>query len=278
MLAKYLAPENTSMRFAARSLLLLSTAMRLRTPNHEAVAEGVNAANALPGDARVRGNGLPVELYFRTAPLLCGFLFCTWALIGRDLPRYGIVLPEHFAAWLLVALGATWAARIGFRYHGDFQPAQVKDLEQDHSVSQMRPRAVEMEGEIVGNSRPGSRWSPDLMLQDDTGQMLLFYRSSMPLGRQFFAFNSADRFVGSHVKVTGWFRRGTQPYIEIAQIEACVSRPTAESGPISLFGKEGEQRRPEYEILVERSYSQWIQLQISAAFAAAGIIWLLGIY
>jgi hypothetical protein len=278
MLAKIFAPENTFMGFATRSLLLLSTAMRFRALSREEAAPSVRVAHALPEGARVRGNGLPVEFCFRTAPLLCGFLFCVWALTGRQLPRVGVVLPEHFAAWLLVALGATWAARIAFRYRGEFQPAQVKDLEADQSVSQMRPRAVEIEGEIVGNAQPGSRWSPDLMLQDDTGQMFLFYRSSLPLGRQFFAFNTADRFVGAHVKVQGWYRRGTQPYIEISQIEGCVTRPTAQSGPILLFEKEGQRRRFEYEILVERSYSQWIQLQISAAFAAAGIIWLLGIY
>ena len=265
------------MRFATRSLSLLSSAMRFRVFHREAEVEGINAGHSLPEVAPVRTKGFPVEFCVRTAPLLCGILFCTWMLAGRDLPHFGIALSDHFAAWVLVALGATWAARIAFRYHGDFRAAQVRDLEQDQSVSQMRPRAVEIEGEIVGNSRPESRLSPDLMLQDETGQMLLFYRSSIPLGRQFFAFHSADRFIGSYVKVRGWYRRGAQPYIEISQIEGCVGKLVEDSDPISLFGKRGE-RRLHYEILVERSYSKWVQLQISAAFAAAGIIWLLGIY
>ncbi len=263
------------MGFAARSLLLLSSAIGFRGSSREAAEGGMNVAHA--SSVETRPNGFPVEFCFHAAPIFCALLFVAWAMVARDLPRYGVVLPAHFAAWLLVALGATWAARIAFRYHGNFHTAQVKDLAADQSVSQMRPRAVEIEGEIVGNTRPESRWSPDLMLQDETGQMFLFYRSSMPLGRQFFAFHSADRFVGAHVKVQGWYRRGPQPYIEIAQIEGCVAKPMPESGPISLFGKNGE-RRLQYEILVERSYSKWIQLQVSAAFAAAGIIWLLGIY
>jgi hypothetical protein len=266
------------MGFAARSLLLLSTAMRLRVPNREAVARGRNAAYPIPDDARVRRSGLPIEIFFWGAPLVCGFLLFACAWIGRDPYRFGVVLPGHFVPWLLVALGVTWAGRIAFRYSGEFQTAEVKNLVEDLSVSQMRARAVEIEGEIIGNVRPGARWSPDLVLQDDTGQMRLFYRSSIPLGRQFFAFHTADRLVGSHVKVQGWYRRGQQPYIEISRIEACVSKPAADSGPISLFGKAGERLRAEYEFLVERSYSKWIQLQLSAGFAAAGIVWLLGIY
>jgi hypothetical protein len=266
------------MGFAARSLVILSTAMRLRARNREATVQGRNAARPMPENARVGWSGVPIELFFRTAPLVCGFLLCAWAGIGRDLNRVGIVLPEHFVSWLLVALGVTWGARIVFRYQGEFQTAQVNDLVQDQSVSQMRPRAVEIEGEIIGSGRPGSRWSPDLVLKDDTGEMFLFYRSSIPLGRLFFAFHTADRLIGQHVKVQGWYRRGLQPYIEISRIEACVSKPSAEPGPILLFGKAGERKRLEYEFLVERSYSKWIQLQLSAAFAAAGIVLLLGMY
>lgn len=265
------------MGFAARSLLMLSTAMRLRTHHREAPVQGRDAALPLPQAERTRSSGLPVEFLFWVAPLVCCFLLFIWMWIGRNPHRFGIVLPEHFVPWLLVAQGATWAARIGFRYSGEFRQAQVKDLVEDPSVSQMRPRAIEIEGEIVGNGKPGAKWSPDLVLKDDTGSMFLFYRCSIPLGRLFFAFHTADRLIGHPVKVTGWCRRGLEPYIEISRIEACVSKPTKESGPISLFGKEGE-RRLEYEFLVERSYSRWIQLQLSAACAAVGVIWLLGMY
>jgi hypothetical protein len=267
------------MGFAARSRLMLSTAMRLRTVHTEAPAQGHDTAIPLSQKAPARSSGLPVEFLFRAAPLVCGVLLLTSIWIGREPHRFGVVLPEHFIPWLLVALGVAWGARIGFRYNGEFQPARVNDLVEDLSVSQMRPRAVEIEGEIVGNARPGARWSPDLVLNDDSGSMFLLYRSSLPLGRLFFAFQTADRLVGEHVKVQGWYRRGRQPYIEIARIEACVPKPAADSGPVLLLAQQQQRRRPlEYAFLVERSYSKWIQLQLSAACAAAGIIWLLGIY
>jgi hypothetical protein len=175
-------------------------------------------------------------------------------------------------------MGVTWAIRIGYRYRGVFKRSQVRELIDDLSVSQMRPRAVELEGEVIGHGVPGAFWSPDLVLRDDTGMMFLLYRSSIPLGRLFFALRSADRLVGERVTVQGWYRRGLKPYVEISRVEAKVSKATGGSGPVTLFGREGSSAPIEYELLVERSYSRWIQLAGSALCTAIGIIWLLGAY
>lgn len=256
----------------------LSPWMRLRALSREAAAHGQAADYPLPVDAGVRRTGFPVEFLVSAAPLVCGLLLFTWTWIGRDLRNMGIEPPQQFVPWLLIALGVTWGARIGFRYYGDFAPGRVKDLIEDQSVSQMHPRAVEIEGEIVGQGMPGASWSPDLALKDDTGLMFLYYRSSIPLGRLIFAMRSANRLIGEHVKVQGWYRRGIQPYIEISNIEALVPKPAAGSGPVTLFGKPGQRPRIDYEWLVERSYSRSIQLIFSAACSAAGIVLLLGIY
>jgi hypothetical protein len=256
----------------------LSPWMRLRALNREAAAQGQQAAYPLPEGARARRTGFPVEFLVSAAPLVCGLLLLAWAWIGRDLRHIGVEPPQQFVPWLLIALGVTWGARIGFRYYGDFEPGQVKDLIADAHVSQMRPHAIEIEGEIVGHGVPGASWSPDLVLKDDTGLMFLYYRSSIPLGRLVFAMRSADRLIGEHVKVHGWYRRGLQPYIELSRIEALVPKPAAGSGPVTLFGKAGQKPRLDYEWLVERSYSRSIQLIFSAAFSAAGIVLLLGIY
>ena len=105
--------------------------------------------------------------------------------------------------------------------------------------------------------------------------MFLYYRSSIPLGRLFFAVRSADRFIGERVKVRGWYRRGIKPYVELARIEATVNKPAKGSGITSLFGQNGVAAPLEYEQLVERSYSRWIQLAAAAVCAAIGAIWLL---
>ena len=147
-----------------------------------------------------------MEFLFWSAPLLLGFVLVTWLWIGRSLRHAGVELPAQAVASLLVALGVTWAARIAFRYRGRFAPARVIDLLEDMSVSQMRPRAVEIEGEIIGHGVPGAFWSPDLVLQDESGMMFVLYRSSIPFGRLFFAMRSADRLIGERVQVQGWYR------------------------------------------------------------------------
>ena len=251
------------------------TAMRLRALNREAKAQGQNVTYALPLNERVNWAGFPIEFLFWAAPLVCGFLFFTWEWIGRDLRHRGVVLPNHFMPGLLIALGVTWAARIAFRYRGVFERKRVVELLDDMQVSQMRPRAVEIEGEIIGHGIPGAFWSPDLVLRDETGMMFLLYRSSVPFGRLLFALRSADRLVGERVNVQGWYRRGLKPYIEMSRVEARVSKASG-AAFVSLFNNEDSSRPLEYEQIVERSYSRWIQLAASAACAAAGIVWLMG--
>jgi hypothetical protein len=75
--------------------------------------------------------------------------------------------------------------------------------------------------------------------------------------------------------VRGWYRRGLKPYIEMSRVEARVSMASKETGPLSLFGKDGSTGPLDFERIVERSYSRWIQLAASAACAAGGIVWLL---
>ncbi len=253
---------------------LSSPWMRLRALNREVQ----NVEYHVPHGAHAPSTSFAVEFLFRAAPLACAFLICVLLWIDKDQSHFNLASQPRMMPWLLVALGITWAARIGFRYHGSFQRSQVKDLIEDVSVSQMRPRAVEIEGEIVSRGMPGAFWNPDLMLKDETGSMFLYYRPSIPLGRLFFAFHSANRFIGERVRLQGWYRRGLQPYIELSCIEAVVTRPAAGEGSLSVFRQDCEKLKIDYEFLTERSYSRWIQLAVSAACAAAGIICLLGGY
>jgi Zn-dependent protease with chaperone function len=253
------------------------TAMRLKALNREAETMGQRGAYPMPADARLRWAGFPIELLFWVAPLACAFALVSYLWIGKSLREMGYLPPAHFVPWMLIALGITWAARIAFRYRGRFAPAQVGDLLQDLDVSQMRPRAVEIEGEIIGHGIPGAIWSADLVLQDQTGLMFLYYRSTIPFGRFFFAVRSADRLIGEKVKLRGWYRRGLKPYVEIARVEATVSKARRGRGMTTLFGGDDSDAPIEYEQLVERSYSQWIQLALTAACVGIGVVWLLGL-
>jgi Zn-dependent protease with chaperone function len=252
------------------------TAFRLRALNKEALAQGQSVQYPLPENTRVRWTGFPVEFFFWAAPLVCGFLLISHLWVGHRLAGLGYSLPATLDAWLLVFLGITWGARIAYRYRGKFCRAKVAELLEDLTVSQMRPRAIEITGEIIGQGEPGAFWSPDLVLKDETGLMFLLYRSSMPFGRLFFALTDVDRVMGEKVTVKGWYRRGLKPYIEISRIDAELTSCRGGSGPITLFGDSTSESSQQSEHLVSRSYSRWIQTAAAALCTAIGLAWLLG--
>jgi hypothetical protein len=137
-----------------------------------------------------------------------------------------------------------------YRYRGECQPAKLGTLLEDLEVSQMRPRAVQLKGKIVGRGEPAAFWSPDMVLRDESGVMFLLYRSSIPLARWIFGTVKADDYMGGEISVEGWFRRGLSPYVEIYKL-------TDASGN------------------VRRLYSRWIQSAAAAALVAAGCAWIL---
>jgi hypothetical protein len=135
--------------------------------------------------------------------------------------------------------------RTSYRYRGEFVPATIGSLVQDVEVSQMRSRAVRVQGEIVGRGVPGAFWSPDFVLRDDTGMLFILYRQSIPFARLLFALTGADTLIGRKVEICGWFRRGLRPYIEMS----------------SLTTAEGVTRR---------AWSRWVQYILAAAAIVIG--------
>jgi len=249
------------------------TALRIRELNRAAKEQHQVTAYPLPDGGRVNWGRFAVEFFFWAIPVLAGAGLIALAYFRRPIANLGVVLPENLFPWLFVALGVGWAARIMFRYQGTYRPETVETLLEDMDVSQMRPRAVELRGEVVGNGIPGAFWSPDLVMRDQTGMMFLLYRSSIPFGRLWFGITDAHRFIGEQVTVEGWYRRGLKPYVEIARLTATVTKTDNTPGMVTLFG--GKDRNLESETLVQRSYSRWIQLAAAAALTAGGAVFLL---
>ena len=227
------------------------TALRVRSLNEEAAATGKVSEYRLPADQKIRwGGAFPMELFLWAAPWLFGFALLSSFWFGRTLADLGIVLSPNFNAKMLFALGLTWFFRIAHRYRGEFRDATVETLIKDLEVSQMQPRAVRLQGAIVGRGAPGAFWSPDLVLRDATGIIFLLYRQSIPFARFLFAITNAEAYIGQEVTVEGWFRRGAAPYVEMGK----------------LTDSDG---------LTHRTYSRWIQYALALGATALGCLWLL---
>ncbi|HVT14620.1 MAG TPA: M48 family metalloprotease [Thermoanaerobaculia bacterium] len=228
------------------------TALRVRALNEDATAMRQAVRYQLPEERRIRWGKFPVEVLLWAAPWLCA------AALAAALwhPEWVAVLGSGLATdtaqpLLLIVLGVAWILRISYRYRGRFENCSVGSLLEDVEVSQMRPRAVRLKGEILGRGVPGAFWSPDLVLRDSTGILFVLYRQSIPFARFLFALTEAESYIGRHVEIEGWFRRGLRPYIEMAR----------------LTGEEGASHR---------AYSRWVQYVVAGIAIVGGLLWLYG--
>jgi Zn-dependent protease with chaperone function len=225
------------------------TALRVRELNRQAGTLHQAVQYPLPIEERTYSRGFPLEVLVWAAPALG--LFALWLifLFPDALKFLGIALPWNAKPLLLIFTGVAWMLRVIFRYRGEFQDASIGTLIEDLEVSQMRPRAVRLRGEILGRGQPGAFWSPDLVLRDSTGIIFMLYRQSIPLVRFLFAVTAAENYVGQEVVVEGWFRRGLAPYVEMSK----------------LTGTDN---------ISHRTYSRWVQLILAAVAVAIGWLWL----
>ncbi|WNZ26708.1 M48 family metalloprotease [Leptolyngbya sp. NK1-12] len=89
-------------------------------------------------------------------------------------------------------------------------------LMSDPYASPLRGKPVQLAGQIIGRGDSGSRFGSDLKLQDPTGLIYLHYASRFgPLGNFLFGMSQAASFVNQEVAVTGWFRRGVMPWVDM---------------------------------------------------------------
>jgi Zn-dependent protease with chaperone function len=126
-------------------------------------------------------------------------------------------LPAFGCAMLGYGLGLL--VRLRFSYPSRaFPDAQVTDLVTQVKVSVVRCIPVTMRGKIIGRGIPGLYWSKDLVVEDDTGFMVVLYNQPLWILTWLFGLFRAEGFIGQTVEVNGWYRRPVRPILEAYQI------------------------------------------------------------
>lgn len=232
------------------------TARRIEALNAQATGEGQAAQFPLPAAAQVGcWTGFPLQLALWAGPWVCVIVL----FAARELKSRGIVdLPHGAAELLAIVLLLTWLARIAFRYQGRFTPASIRELGEDVRVSSMMPRAVRIEGTVVGRGNPGSFLSPDLTIQDETGIVFILDRQTFPLARLFLGMK-AERWFGQRVTLEGWYRRGPTPHIELSRMTTSALPPDPEGPGFFKDATKGRTCGPATHV----SYSRWIQVALA---------------
>jgi heat shock protein HtpX len=120
---------------------------------------------------------------------------------------------------LLVWGGAWWLAR-RFAYPGNMdQPRSVSELVGEVKVSRVRAKAGTLQGKVIGKGIPGLYWSEDLVLQDDSGYIVLDYRQPLRLWETLFGLLRTDNLIGLEGQARGWYRRAPRPVFELRKLE-----------------------------------------------------------
>ena len=102
--------------------------------------------------------------------------------------------------------------------------SDVLTLMSDPYASPLRGQPVKLTGQIIGRGDSGYRFGSDLKLQDSTGMIYIHYSSRFgPLGNFLFGTTQAESFIRQDVAVTGWFRRGTMPWVDFT-LMTCPSK------------------------------------------------------
>jgi len=136
----------------------------------------------------------------------------------------GIVLFSVFGWWkallsfplILFGIGVLIKIQISYPGMNRAKETNILELMSDPYASPLRAQAVKLAGAIIGRGDAGSVAGSDLKLQDNTGLILLRFASRFgPIGNFLFGANQVKPLIGNEVRVSGWFRRGVMPWVDL---------------------------------------------------------------
>jgi heat shock protein HtpX len=153
--------------------------------------------------------------------VLINFLPVLAMLAGAGLAALFFSTLDYTGAMGLVMLlgSAAWLLKRRFSYRHEFgEGRKVKSLVGEVKVSAVRAIPCTIEGQIIGRGIPGLFYGEDLVLQDDSGFIVVDYRQPLRILDFFFGLFKAEELIGQRGKVVGWYRRSPRPYFEMRKM------------------------------------------------------------
>jgi heat shock protein HtpX len=112
-----------------------------------------------------------------------------------------------------------WFVKLRRVYPQRFEDERtVSSLVGEVKVSSVRPIPCTVKGKIIGRGIPGLFYSEDLVLQDDTGFIVLDYRQPIGILEFLFGWLKARDLIGKRGTVRGWYRREPRPVFELREM------------------------------------------------------------
>jgi Zn-dependent protease with chaperone function len=109
----------------------------------------------------------------------------------------------------------------------------LAELAIDPATSPLDSKAVRLSGKLLGRSGIGNWLGQDLLLQTDTSLVKLHCFSRLgPLGNFLPESVRPSDWIGQEVIVTGWFRRGATPWLDVDTLSCAKIQTPANGHPV----------------------------------------------
>ena len=153
------------------------------------------------------------EFLFDLGIMLLPLIGVLVGLAARALtPGVGLILYP-------LIVGVFWWVKLRRVYPQRFDEERaVRSLVGEVKVSSVRPIPCTLKGKIIGRGVPGLFYSEDLVLQDDTGFIVLDYRQPIGFLEFLFGWFKAGDLIGRKGVARGWYRRDPRPVFELREM------------------------------------------------------------
>ena len=121
----------------------------------------------------------------------------------------------------IVIIGVSMLLKYYYSYSSRYEQRTIEELLLRDDASPVKGIPTILKGKVIGKGIPGLFYSEDLMLDDETGIMLVDYRQPLKILEGIFGIFEADKFKEKEVEVIGWYKRGMNPYFVCKYIKTC---------------------------------------------------------
>jgi heat shock protein HtpX len=141
-----------------------------------------------------------------------------------------IFIPMYYYVNTLTLIGSSFGSALiitsifsllktMFKYPAkNFPERKISSLLGEVKVSAIRPIPATIKGRIIGKGIPGLFWSEDMVLQDESGFIVIDYRQPLSILNLMFGLFVTEKLIGKDAIAEGWYRRSPTPHLEMYRI------------------------------------------------------------
>ena len=126
------------------------------------------------------------------------------------------------------------ALLIGFNrsHKKGYKKTTIENLLGEVKVSGITSVPCELTGKVIGRGDAGNIFNEDMMVRDETGIMLVDYKTPSFIINKIVAFLKTPGFIDKDVILKGWYRRSPVPYVEV--FEFIIDGKTHKTGQVTF--------------------------------------------